>query len=413
MPFEFATAGRILFGAGQASRAGEAAAALGRRVFVVAGSQAARAAPVLTSLEAAGLRLELYRIAGEPSAESVEAARAAARAFAPDLVLGCGGGSVLDTAKAVAALALNEGPLLDFVEVVGAGRRLPRDPLPLIAIPTTAGTGSEATKNAVINFPSSAASPGGAQAAGTKASLRDERMLPRVAIVDPELCLGLPPELTATTGMDALAHLLESFVCNSPNPLVDALCCEGIARVARWLEIAYREGENGLARAELSLASLAGGMALANARLGAAHGLAAPLGGAFAVPHGAACAALLGPVAAANVAALRARAPDSPALARYAEAAGILGCRGGSGHADSVRAAPPARHASPARPEDVALRLAELAAALGIRGLADFGIGEGDLAAIAERAALSSSMRGNPVALERSELEAILAAALV
>ena len=211
-------------------------------------------------------------------------------------------GSALDLAKAVAALLANPGDPLDYAEVIGGGKALSEPSYPCIAIPTTAGTGSEATRNAVLASPEN----------GVKASLRSPTMLPRLAIVDPELSYGLPPRITAETGMDALAQLLEPLVCSGPNPLVDAICREALPRAIESLPRAYRDGSDEDARESMAYASLCGGMALANARLGAVHGFASPLGGAFPIPHGAACAVLLAPVAAANVAALRAREPAAP-----------------------------------------------------------------------------------------------------
>ncbi len=390
--FEFLSAGRIAFGSGALRGAGPAAAALGSRAFVLTGSDPSRAAPLLASLDEAGLAARAYPVRGEPSLELADAALNAARAFGADLVIGFGGGSALDAAKAVAALLANPGPILDYLEVIGAGKPISRPSLPCIAIPTTAGTGSEVTKNAVL----------ASRERGLKASLRSPSMLPRLALVDPELCLGCPPAVTAASGMDALAQLLEPFTCSKPNPLVDALCREGLARVAASLETACREGGNLRAREDMSLASLFGGLALANARLGAVHGFAAPLGGAFAAPHGALCAALLAPVTAGNVAALRARAPASPVLGRYAEAARILG--GG----EASRGGEARRFEA----EDAAPVLAGLAKRLGIAPLAGFGIGSADLDAIVEKAARASSMQGNPIALSPAELRAALVAAL-
>lgn len=388
MQFEFMTAGRVVFGPGSVGRAGAAAAALGRRAFVLTGRDTRRAARLLASLEEVGVEVRAFAVAGEPSFARIEEALAAAREWTCDLVVGFGGGSALDAAKAVAALLANSGPLLDYVEVIGAGKPLARPSLPCIAIPTTAGTGSEVTKNAVLSSPERK----------VKVSLRSPSMLPRVAIVDPELCCDLPPEATANTGMDALTQVLEPLVCNKPNPLIDAICREGLAAAARSLRTACREGRNARAREDMSFAALAGGMALANASLGAVHGLAAPIGGAFGAPHGAVCAALLAPVVAANIAALRARVPDSPVLGRYAEAARIL--RG-----------LPAGAPSP-RPEEAAEALSELAADIGIKRLSAFGLGEADFPSIIEKAAAASSMKGNPIALEPGELRAILFMAL-
>lgn len=392
MRFEFAAPGRVLFGPGTAAEAGAAALALGRggRAFVVTGGDSSRAAPLLASLASAGVSYECFAIGNEPRLEDARAALALARAASCGLVVGFGGGSALDLAKAVAALLANPGDPLDYAEVIGRGQALCAPSYPCIAIPTTAGTGSEATRNAVL----------ASSEHGAKASLRSPTMLPRLAIVDPELTYGLPARLTAETGMDALTQLLEPLVCSLPNPFVDAICREALPMAARSLALAYRDGSDKGAREEMAYASLSGGLALANARLGAVHGLAGPIGGAFPVPHGAACAALLAPVAAANVAALRERAPDSPVLARYAEVASFL--KGGASPSRAVVA----------RPEEAGPALKALAAELGIRGLASFGLRREDFPELIRKAQGASSMRGNPILLDSAELGAILEEAL-
>jgi alcohol dehydrogenase class IV len=387
--FEFAAPGRVLFGPGTVAEAGAAAAGLspiGSRAFVVTGGNPSRAAPLFASLDAAGVGYECYAMGGEPRFADARAALEKARGSLCRIVIGFGGGSALDLAKAVAALLANPGDPLDYAELIGGGKALVEPSYPCIAIPTTAGTGSEATRNAVLLSPER----------GVKVSLRSPTMLPRLAIVDPELTYGLPARVTAETGMDALAQLLEPLVCSAPNPVVDAICREALPRLARSLSRAYRDGNDGGAREDMSFASLSGGMALANARLGAVHGLAGPLGGALPLPHGAACAALLAPVASANVAALRARDPENPALARYAEVASILMGAG----------------AAPARPEDSGPALRRLAEGLDIRGLAAFGLRREAFPDLIRKAAAASSMRGNPLALTPEELGAILEAAL-
>jgi alcohol dehydrogenase class IV len=386
MKFEFAAPARVLFGPGSLSELGGAAALLapGSVALVVTGRDSSRAAPVFAALDKAGLAYKNYSIGGEPRFEDARAALALARAAACGLVIGFGGGSALDLAKAVAALLANPGDPLDYAEVIGAGKALSQPSYPCIAIPTTAGTGSEATRNAVL----------ASSDKGVKVSLRSPTMLPRLAIVDPELCRGLPPRVTAETGMDALTQLLEPLTCVSPNPFVDSLCRGALPRIVSALPRAYRDGGDMAAREDMSYASLCGGMALANARLGAVHGIAGPLGGAFPIPHGAACAALLAPVTAANVAALRSREPGNPALARYGEAASILSGGGSS------------------RPEDLGPVLTDLARSLGIRGLAAFGLGRDAFPDLARKAAAASSMRGNPIVLEGEEILAILEAAL-
>lgn len=389
MKFEFAAPGRILFGPGTVNEAGAAAAALspdGSRALVVTGGNPSRAAPLFSSLDAAGVAYECYAIGREPRFADAREALDLARGSLCRVVIGYGGGSALDLAKAVAALLANPGDPLDYAELIGGGKALAEPSFPCIAIPTTAGTGSEATRNAVLVAPER----------GLKVSLRSPTMLPRLAIVDPELTWGLPARVTAETGMDALAQLLEPLVCSAPNPIVDAICREALPRLVRSLPRAYRDGSDGGAREDMAFASLSGGMALANARLGAVHGLAGPLGGANPIPHGAVCAALLGPVASANVGAIRARDPGNPVLVRYAEAASILMGAG----------------SRPARPEDAGPALGRLADELGIRGLASLGLRREAFPDLIRKAASSSSMRGNPIVLAPEELEAILEAAL-
>jgi alcohol dehydrogenase class IV len=389
--FDFAAPSSILFGPGCVSRVGAAALALDparKRAFVVTGRDASRAAPVFASLDAAGLVHDQFALGREPRFEDAREALELARASGCALLLGFGGGSAIDLAKALAALLANPGDPMDYAEVIGGGKSLERPSLPCIAIPTTAGTGSEATRNAVL----------ASGEHGVKVSLRSPTMLPRVAIVDPELARDLPPRLTAETGMDALTQLIEPFVCSTPGPLVDAICREALPRALRSLPRAFREGGDLSAREDMAFASLSGGLALANARLGAVHGLAGPLGGFLPIPHGAACAALLGPAARANVRALREREPEHPALARYAEAASLAG------------GSPPNDRSW--RPEDAAVTFGVLAAELGVRGLAFFGLNRKDFPGLIEKAQASSSMRGNPILLSREELQAILEEAL-
>ena len=297
--FELTAPQRIVFGPGAFAEAAPAVAALGRRALIVTGRAVERAEPLVQKLKDAGVPATTYSVHGEPTVETVRAAAEAARAGGCDVVVGFGGGSALDAAKAAAALLGNGGDPFDYLEIVGRGRPLERPAAPMVAIPTTAGTGSEVTKNAVLFSPEH----------GVKASLRSPFLLPRVAVVDPDLTLGLSPEVTATTGLDALAQLVEPFTSQKRSPLVDALCVEGMRRSAHSLRRACEHGDDRHAREDLALASLFGGLALANAGLGAAHGFAAPLGGLFPAPHGAICARLLPFVMAVNVKALAERAP--------------------------------------------------------------------------------------------------------
>ncbi len=380
MRFEFATANRILFGAGVAGEVAGETRRLGSRVMLVWGLPQARADSLAAQLEAAGLAVDRLEVSGEPTVELVRHGAAAARSHGAQAVIGFGGGSAIDAAKAVAALAANEGDPLDYLEVIGQGRPLERTPLPFIAVPSTAGTGAEVTRNAVLASPEHK----------VKASLRSPLMLARLAVVDPELTLDLPPAITASTGMDALTQLIEPYVSIRANPFTDLFCLEGIRRAARSLVRACRDGSDREARTDMALASLLSGLALANAGLGAVHGFAAPIGGMFDAPHGAVCAALLAPVMQANIAALRARDPQSEALIRYRKIAQLL-----TGEES-------------AEPEDGAAWVERLTAELRIPPLAAWGVRESDLNSVAEKAARASSMKGNPVVLSAKELREIL-----
>jgi alcohol dehydrogenase class IV len=309
----------------------------------------------------------------------VEDGRALARNETCDVVIALGGGSAIDAGKAIAALAGNDGDLLDYMEIVGKAQPLPHPGLPCIAIPTTAGTGAEATKNSVLTSPE----------AKVKASLRSPYLLPTLALVDPDLIDQTPAAIAAVTGLDALSHLLESYVSIRANPFTLALGREGMGRIARSLLPACERGHTGESRDDLALASLFGGLCLANSGLGAVHGFAAPLGGMWKAPHGAVCAALLPAVMRANIAALSARAPTSPALARYRELDGILA--GG---------------------EDACRWVASLTATLGIARLSSFGMQENDIPLLVEKAKAASSMRGNPIVLSDEELTTIASASM-
>src|SRR5690606_39047218 len=260
------------------------------------------------------LRLSELPIRGEPEVQTVEDGVELACRDGCDLVLAIGGGSVIDAGKAIAALLTNPGNPRQYLEVVGQGKPLTDDPLPVVAVPTTAGTGAEVTRNAVLGVPEQR----------VKVSLRSPRMLPVVALVDPELTYSLPPDITASTGLDALTQCIEPFVTPQANPLTDAITREGMRRAARSLQRAFEDGGDREARRDMSIASLCGGLALANAKLGAVHGIAGPLGGMTSVRHGVACARLLPPVIETNLRARRAHAPGSPALARYEEVARSL-----------------------------------------------------------------------------------------
>jgi alcohol dehydrogenase class IV len=378
--FEFATAGRIRFGPGVGGEAAASARAMGRAALLVTGGNGQRAVTLAGQLRAAELEVHLFAVKGEPTVETVREGVAIALDQHCDVVIAFGGGSALDAGKAIAALAANQGDPLDYLEVVGKGASLAKPSLPFIAIPTTAGTGTEVTRNAVIGSP----------AHGVKASLRSPYLLPRLALVDPELTYSLSPEITASTGLDALTQLIEPLVSRRANPFTDGICREGIGRVARSLRRAWACGSDAGAREDMALASLFGGVALANAGLGAVHGFAAPLGGMFPVAHGAVCAALLPHVMAMNIHALRQREPQHPALDRYGEIGRLV-----TGQAE-------------ASAEDAVRWVQQLVKALGIPGLSQLGIPANQYAAVVEKAVNASSMKGNPITLDMRELMKVL-----
>ena len=387
MRYEFATAQRIIVGPGSSVELADSVRVMGGHALLVLGrGMAARGGPaaaLAVQLAELGLIAASYPVAGEPQIIDVEDGARLARAAGCDLVIGIGGGSVLDTAKAIAALATNAGGALDYLEVVGAGRPLEHAALPVIAVPTTAGTGSEVTRNAVV----------AATEQRVKASIRHASLLPRLALIDSTLTHDLPPSVTAASGLDALTQLIEPYVSRRAQPIADGLCLEGLARVAWALRRAYHTPGDAAAREAMSSASLFGGMALANAGLGAVHGIAAPLGGAYAAPHGAVCAALLPHVTAMNIQALRRRDPAGPALARYARVAVALLGPG-------------------AALDDLVPMLRELVAELHIPQLATYGLTAAGVAELASAAANASSTRANPIDLEQGELEEAITAAL-
>jgi len=379
--FEFATASRIMAGVGRAADLPGVLAGLGSRALVCTGANAERHAGLLAVL---GLPVVVFPVPAEPTVELARAGVAAARQHGADVVAAIGGGSVIDTGKAVAMLLGNGGDPLDYLEVVGSGRAITRPAVPCVAVPTTAGTGAEVTANAVLTAPEH----------GLKASLRSPLMIPRIALVDPQLTASCPPPVTAASGLDALTQCLEPFVSVRATPLTDALAREGLLRAAAGLRAAYADGTNLAARQDMAMCALLGGMALANAKLGAVHGLAGVIGGIANVPHGIACAALLAPVIEANVRALRSGQPGSPALDRYAEAARLL--TGGPG----------------ASIEDGLAWIRQTLALLAVPGLAAFGLGPGHAGDVAAKGATSSSMQGNPVALSHGDLKAVVLQAL-
>jgi len=381
--FEFATATRIVFGRGTAAQLPELCQPFGSRALIVTGSNPGRAAFAIELLTEAGISCETFSIQGEPTLDEARQGAECARQAKAQMVIGLGGGSAVDAGKAIAALATQPEDVLHYLEVVGRGLALHESPLPYIAMPTTAGTGAEVTRNAVLSSPEH----------GVKASLRHVSMLPRIALVDPLLARDCPPAVTAASGMDALTQCLEAFVSCRAQPMTDALCREGIRRAVRSLEKAVDDGSDLEAREDLALAAMFSGMALANAGLGAVHGFAAPIGGQFQAPHGAVCAALLAPVWRANWKLVNI-SDDDAMQDRFADV-GLLLTRN-----------------QEVRGDHIAAFLSDLTERLKIPRLSTYGIQESDLADIATKAAAASSMKGNPVKLTHDTLVAILREAL-
>jgi alcohol dehydrogenase class IV len=383
MRFEFATATRIIFGPGTISEAASISGEMSKRAFVVTGSTIERAAPLLERLSKQGIDYVTFNVSGEPTTTIATAAVQVARQADCDIVVSIGGGSVVDTGKVVAAMLTNSGELEDYLEVVGAGKPLTLNAAPHIAIPTTAGTGAEVTRNAVLSVPEHL----------VKVSMRSPFMLPRLAVVDPVLTHSIPPSVTASTGLDALTQLLEAYISCQANPLTDGICREGLSRAGRSLRRAYEDGDDHDARQDMAIASLFSGLGLANAKLGAVHGFAGPLGGMYSAPHGVICARLLPFVMEANVQALQQRNATSPALAKYDEVAQLLTGKSSAKAAEAVT------------------WIQELCTALRVPSLARFGLKQQDFETIAAKTKKSSSMKGNPVELTDEELLKIIRAA--
>jgi alcohol dehydrogenase class IV len=321
-------------------------------------------------------------VPGEPTKTTAKTAVEKARKAKSDLVISIGGGSAIDTAKVIAAMLTNSGELENYLEIVGAGKPLTNKPAAHIAIPTTAGTGAEVTRNAVIRIPE--------HQVKVSMRMRSLLMLPRLAVVDPVLTHSMPSSITASTGLDALTQLMEAYVSNKANPLTDGICIEGMKRAGRSLQQAYEDGTNCAAREDMALASLFSGFALANAKLGAVHGFAGPLGGMTSAPHGVICARLLPHVMEANVKALQGRADSSPALDRYDAIAQILTGKVTAKAVDGV------------------VWLQKLCGTLKVPSLTEFGFKEKDFQTIVAKAKKSSSMKGNSITLTDEELMEIL-----
>lgn len=384
--FEMLNVGRIVFGRGSVARLPELIKGMGSASLVIHNVGRATLSRISALLDQAAT--EYFELKGEPKVADVQQALDLARSRGCDCIIGLGGGSAIDAAKATAGLLGNGGEPLDYMEVVGRGRRIARPAAPWIAVPTTAGTGAEATRNAVISCPEKQ----------FKASIRSELLLPRLALIDAELHVDLPPETTASSGMDALCQLIESYTSTGAQPVTDALAIKGIELASRSLLGAYRNGKDIAAREDMALAALLSGVTLSNAGLGAVHGFAAPLGGNFPIPHGVVCAALLPHVIEANVAALRAQSVDHPVLRRYADVGRVIRGKPAMDDGQAI---------------DACVQFcSDLLRQMSIPRLSRFGLSAKDVAPMVELAKKASSMRYNPVALDDGVLAGILEKAL-
>lgn len=372
--FEFSTAGRIIFGVGSRAELPALVEPWGERYALVRGASRARAEQVL-KLFGKGPRLEL-QVVQEPTVELVCSSVEAVRRAGVDWILAIGGGSVIDAGKAIAALATNGADPFEYLEVVGKGRALEQPALPCVAMPTTAGTGAEVTRNSVLTV----------KRERIKVSLRHHFLLPRLAIVDPELTLDLPPLQTAASGLDALSQLIEAYLSNRANPLTDAICADAIPKAVQALPEVYQAGTDISLRVQMAYCALCSGMVLANAGLGAVHGLAGPLGGWLDAPHGMICGRLLPAVLLMNYKAIWAGAGDLETLSRLERVAFWITGRPNS----SI--------------EEAAEQLEQWLEIFGIPRLRELGLRESDMPSVVAKAIRASSMKANPAALSSEDL---------
>ena len=392
--FSVARLPEIRFGSGRIRETAEVLAQFGRKALLVTGGRSFVSSPqwpaLQESLAAHGIAWETMQVTQEPSPELVDAAVARFRHAGIEVVAGIGGGSVLDAAKAIAGLLASGNSVMDHLEGVGRGIPYAGPAVPFVAVPTTAGTGSEATKNAVLSVQGSA---------GFKKSFRHDALVARVAIVDPDLLAACPKDLIAANGMDAFTQLLESYVSANAGAFTDALALSGLKAFRDGFWPAWETGhpQQSEGFSGIAFASLMSGITLAQAGLGSVHGLASPLGAFFPIPHGVVCGTLVEEATALNIRALRARAPQSPALKKYAVAGRLLA------------AVPDASH------EAACDALIELLRSwterLQLPRLHTFGVTEGDIGRIVQ-GSRGGSMRTNPLVLDDAELAGLLRARL-
>lgn len=384
MKFEFMTASRIIVERDGLKQIGKLAKSFGQRVLLVGRLASDDTKKAVEYLNDEGCIVTPVNVKGEPSVESINEILAVSRENQCEVVIAIGGGSVLDSGKTIAALMTNTNDIMDYLEVIGNGVAVSKKSLPFIAVPTTSGTGAEATKNATILSAEHK----------VKVSIRSPYMLPDVVLLDPQLTVSVPKDVTASTGLDALTQVLEPYVSKMANPITDAFAKEGLTRAARSLKKAYDQGDDIDAREDMAIASLFGGVALANAKLGAVHGFAGVLGGMFPIPHGVVCARLLPFVTRKNIEVLNARDANNPAVKRYEDVAKILTGDPNAKAADGVA------------------WLEDLCKHLDVASLSQFGVKEEHFEEIINKSMNASSMKGNPIELTFDELKDILKQAL-
>lgn len=389
--FDFHTSAEIYFGKGRISQLPSLCERFGKRIFLFKGKKSLEENGVLERIlnkfKEKNFVYKIWTVSSEPEVETVDEAYLEAKEFNCDLIVAIGGGSVIDTAKAVSGLYTNEGSIIDYLEGVGKGKKIEREALPFIAIPTTAGTGTEVTKNAVIS----------SKKDKFKKSIRHNYLIPRIALISPELSYSQPPWVTSSCGMDALTQLIEPYVSIKSNPLIDSICIKGIGLVANSLLPAYLDGNNELSRNNMSLASLFSGIALANAGLGAVHGIAGALGGLFEIPHGVACAAILPYVFQENIKGIIKREGLAEGIKKYVIISQILTNSNEKNEIKSI--------------EKGVDYLKELKRKLKIPSLSNFGIKKDDVPSIIKMCG-GTSMKTNPVLLSDDEIENILISGL-
>jgi alcohol dehydrogenase class IV len=374
---------RILFGKGAINRLPELVENLGQNILFITGKDPDRHGAILRRVETCNTKYEIFTVEKEPDVQILYDCIKTARRIKPDVICSIGGGSVIDTGKAVSALLTNPGDLMDYLEVVGRGLQLHNSPMPFIAVPTTSGTGSEVTKNAVVNI----------NDLKIKVSLRSQKMFPLIAIVDPELTINLPTDITASSGMDAFVQLVEAYTSTRANPFISSMIRDGVKLTSSSLLEAVFGGDFS-ARENMALAATLSGIALSFSGLGAVHGLSASIGGLFPdAPHGLLCARLFPNVVRENLRQIEIKSYEA-GLKAYLDVFRII-----SGKDEDS-------------PKDFPLWLDDYIEKFPICKLTEYGIKESDFPEIVKRAKKANSMKTNPVLLDDESLRNILLSSL-